>query len=135
MASNISSSSSKTDKALKISNYITQSAQSKSQKACAKYVRIAIQNGLDKPLVGAGIESAKDFGPWLIKNSYTPIDKSYEYAKVGDVVVFQDSQGHPHGHIQIYCADGKWRSDFVQNGFSPYKDGSIPKFTIYEINN
>ena len=83
----------------------------------ARYVRKALQS--------AGYE-------------FTPNPSAYQYAsrgtlaqagfakisnntqpQVGDVVVYDRSSKHPHGHIQIF--DGNdWVSDFRQSSISPY---------------
>lgn len=92
-------------------------ALSRSSGYCARYVRKALQL--------AGYE-------------FTPNPSAYQYAsrgtlsnagfskisndmppQVGDVVVYDGSSKHPHGHIQIF--DGNdWISDFRQNSISPY---------------
>ena len=60
-----------------------------------------------------GIESACDYGPWLEEKGYTSSSKTYDKAKTGDICIFESSDNHDHGHIQVYCDDGKWRSDFT----------------------
>ena len=92
-------------------------ALSRSSGYCARYVRKALQS--------AGYE-------------FTPNPSAYQYAsrgtlaqagftkinnnmapQVGDVVVYNRTSKHPHGHIQIF--DGRdWVSDFRQNSISPY---------------
>ena len=92
-------------------------ALSRSSGYCARYVRKALQS--------AGYE-------------FTPNPSAYQYAsrgtlsnagfakisndvqpQVGDVVVYDRSSKHPHGHIQIF--DGAdWISDFRQSSISPY---------------
>lgn len=94
-------------------------ALSRSSGYCARYVRKALQS--------AGYD-------------FTPNPSAYQYAtrgtlaqagftkisndmapQVGDVVVFDRSSKHPHGHIQIF--DGShWISDFRQNSINPYSD-------------
>ena len=92
-------------------------ARSSSTGYCARYVRKALQS--------AGYE-------------FTPNPSAYQYAsrgtlaqagfakisnneqpQIGDVVVYDRSAKHPHGHIQIF--DGSnWVSDFRQSSISPY---------------
>ncbi len=92
-------------------------ALSSSSGYCARYVRKALQS--------AGYE-------------FTPNPSAYQYAsrgtlasagfakisnhmppQIGDVVVYDRSSKHPHGHIQIF--DGSdWVSDFRQSSISPY---------------
>lgn len=94
-------------------------AHSNSTGRCALYVRKALQ--------AAGYE-------------FTPNPSAYQYAtrgtlanagfvkisnntppQVGDVVVFDRSAKHRHGHIQIF--DGSnWVSDFRQSDINPYSD-------------
>ena len=116
----------------KVGENITVLAGPKSTGKCALFVRQAIQKAKDVNVEPTGIESAKDYGPWLIKQGYKASSKSYTSATTGDVAVMEGSNDHKHGHIQIYCSDKKWRSDFVQKGFYPYADGSQPKYVIYE---
>ena len=94
-------------------------AHSSSTGRCALYVRKALQ--------AAGYE-------------FTPNPSAYQYAtrgtlanagfvkisnntppQIGDVVVFDRSSKHRHGHIQIF--DGSnWVSDFRQSDINPYSD-------------
>jgi hypothetical protein len=119
----------------KISDFITKSSGPTSKGLCSLFVREAIQKALNIKVEPTGINSAKDYGPWLIRNGFKRSDKLYTKANVGDVAVIQSVSGHNHGHIQIYSSDGKWRSDFVQKGFFPYlgENGSYPAYTMYEI--
>lgn len=97
-----------------------QAAHSSSIGRCARYVRKALQ--------AAGY-------------SFTPNASAYQYAtrgtladagfvkvsnntqpQVGDVVVYNRSSKHKHGHIQIF--DGNtWVSDFRQRTINPYGSG------------
>lgn len=97
----------------------SRAAHSSSTGRCALYVRKALQ--------AAGYE-------------FTPNPSAYQYAtrgtlakagfvkisnntppQVGDVVVFDRSAKHRHGHIQIF--DGSnWVSDFRQSDINPYSD-------------
>ncbi|WP_230660408.1 CHAP domain-containing protein [Psychrobacter sp. I-STPA10] len=98
-----------------------QAAHSRSIGRCARYVRKALQ--------AAGYE-------------FTPNASAYQYAtrgtlanagfvkvsnntppQIGDVVVYNRSAKHKHGHIQIF--DGTaWVSDFRQNSINPYSGGN-----------
>jgi hypothetical protein len=95
----------------------SRAAHARSTGRCAQYVRKALQS--------AGYE-------------FTPNPSAYQYAtrgtlakagfvkvsngmapQVGDVVVYDRSSKHRHGHIQIF--DGSsWVSDFRQDDISPY---------------
>ena len=116
----------------KVSEKITETSLSKSSGKCALFVREAIQKAKNITVEPTGIVSAKDYGPWLVKNGYRSSSKSYKEASIGDVAVMDSIGSHKHGHIQIYCSDKKWRSDFVQAGFYPFSDGSQPKYVVYE---
>jgi hypothetical protein len=125
----------------------------KSIGSCAKYVREAIESGLKTkiqlppPRPGNKASSAADYGPYIEKTGFdvifadkNKIPSNYVMQK-GDVVIFQSTDNHPDGHMQIY--NGKyWVSDYKQNtpggikrggnGFFPsqsYKDEN--NFTIY----
>lgn len=92
-------------------------AHSRTIGLCARYVRKALQS--------AGY-------------SFTPNPSAYQYAtrgtlaqagfvkisnnsapQIGDVVVYNRSAKHPHGHIQIFDGNN-WVSDFRQARKSPY---------------
>ncbi|WP_337252098.1 hypothetical protein [Moellerella wisconsensis] len=96
----------------------------------------------------SSIESAKDYGPWLIENGFIPVPgaqaqkESISYSilgqQKGDVVIIEQLKkpNKPesiHGHIALF--DRKhWVSDFVQQrGFYPnqeYRDEGTP-FVLY----
>ncbi|KRW98297.1 hypothetical protein PPERSA_02074 [Pseudocohnilembus persalinus] len=103
---------------------------------CAYFVRYSIQkaiiggNNFD---VSTGILRAKDYGPWLQKMGYQPTKKTYQNASIGDVAVLENTKNHYYGHIAIYCGQGKWVSDFEQNCFYIYKDGTKPPYIIYSL--
>lgn len=94
-------------------------ALSRSSGRCARYVRQALQS--------AGYEFTPNPSAYqyetrgtLAKAGFTKISNDMP-AQVGDVVVFDRSSKHPHGHIQIF--DGSnWISDFRQNSISPYSN-------------
>lgn len=94
-------------------------AHSRTIGLCARYVRKALQS--------AGY-------------SFTPNPSAYQYAtrgtlaqagfvkisnnsapQIGDVVVYNRSAKHPHGHIQIFDGNN-WVSDFRQARKSPYSN-------------
>jgi hypothetical protein len=52
--------------------------------------------------------------------------------KKGDIAVFYAIGKHTSGHVQIYNGS-KWISDFKQNKFYPYADGSEPDYTVYRL--
>ncbi|WP_373226627.1 glycoside hydrolase family 73 protein [Enterobacter cloacae complex sp. ESBL7] len=109
---------------------------------CAHYVKVAlIQGGLSSD--NSEINSAKDYGPWLIENNFKPVLNpatvknggvySISGQQAGDVVVIQAAPNHVHGHMAMF--DGsKWISDFAQDkGFYPaqvYRDNNIA-YTLY----
>jgi uncharacterized FlgJ-related protein len=98
---------------------------------CAHYVKEAISSSRGGTLVlkDSDIESAKDYGPCLIKNGFKVVERTittvfggvYNIAgqQVGDVVVIAAAPDHIHGHMAMF--DGtNWVSDFVQTkGFYP----------------
>lgn len=98
---------------------------------CAHYVKVAlISGGLSAK--NSGINSAKDYGPWLIENDFKPVEGvttinsggvySISGQQAGDVAVIQSVGTHIDGHMTMF--DGtKWVSDFVQDlGFYPGKE-------------
>ena len=92
-------------------------AMSRSSGYCARYVRKALQT--------AGYEFTPNPSAYqyasrgtLANAGFTKISNNTQH-QVGDVVVYNRSSKHPHGHIQIF--DGaNWVSDFRQNSISPY---------------
>lgn len=111
------------DKAAKAADFVTQSASSKSQGACAKFVRTGLQK--------AGYQfqqqpSAYQYATNGIMESmgFSQISPKDPHAK-GDVAVIGESSKHKHGHIQIWNGQ-TWVSDFVQNPnkLGPYSGGT-----------
>jgi len=92
-------------------------------------------------LAAAGIDTADrpqsgdagDYGPFLLRHGAKTVSPDSYNPQVGDVVVFDKTSQHPFGHIEMY--DGhQWVSDFMQHGFSPYRNSSAtPSFTIYRL--
>jgi hypothetical protein len=83
----------------------------------------------DRPRSG----DAGDYGPFLLRHGAQTVPQDSYVPQVGDVVVFDKTEQHPYGHIEMY--DGhQWVSDFMQHSFSPYRDAaSTPHFTIYRL--
>ena len=108
-------------------------AKFESSGQCAKYVREAIQKAKRKELKPAGINSAKDFGPFLQSEGYTLTNKNFDSAKPGSIAIFEGNVQHPHGHIQILGNNNVWISDFVQRRSIPWKSNeNVPPYKIYE---
>lgn len=115
---------------------------------CAHYVKLAlIQGGLSSR--NSGINSAKDYGPWLLENNFQVVDDavavhagnvySISGQQTGDVVIIQAAPGHSDGHMAMFNGT-KWVSDFVQEkGFYPgqaYRNNNIAyKLYRYSDNN
>ena len=84
---------------------------------------------VDRPTSG----DAGDYGPFLLRHGAQVIpQRSYE-PKAGDIAVFDRTDEHPAGHIQVF--DGRhWVSDYVQHSFSPYRhQDSTPPVTVYRL--
>lgn len=109
---------------------------------CARYVKKALIAGRAS-VKNSAIESAKNYGPWLIENNFKVVDNTTTVSsggvftisgqQTGDVVVIQAAPHHVHGHMAMF--NGKhWVSDFVQEkGFYPaqiYRDNKIA-YTLY----
>ena len=104
---------------------------------CARYVKKALIAG-GVSVKNSGIESAKNYGPWLIENNFKVVDNvttvrsdgvfTISDQQTGDVVVIQAAPHHLHGHIAMFNGT-HWVSDFVQErGFYPaqvYRDQNI----------
>ena len=109
---------------------------------CARYVKKALIAG-GASAKNSGIESAKNYGPWLLENNFKVVGNATTVCtggvftisgqQVGDVVVIQAAPHHVHGHMAMFNGT-HWVSDFVQErGFYPaqiYRDQNIP-YTLY----
>lgn len=109
---------------------------------CARYVKKALIAG-GASVKNSGIESAKDYGPWLLENGFKVVDNATTVRsggvftisgqQVGDVVVIQAAPHHVHGHMAMFNGT-HWVSDFIQEkGFYPaqiYRDQNIP-YALY----
>ena len=105
---------------------------------CARYVKKALIAG-GASVKNSEIESAKNYGPWLIENNFKVVDNATTVSsggvftisgqQTGDVVVIQAAPHHVHGHMAMFNGT-HWVSDFVQEkGFYPaqiYRDQNIP---------
>lgn len=128
-------------------SYINSHAEPSSLGKCAAYVRRAVEAGgvkirIPPPRIG-NAASACDYGPSFESVGFKPV---YVYTgtgltdtaiipgqQIGDVVVIQPIEGHPHGHIALFNGTN-WVSDFVQfRGFYPgqqYRNVK-PAYTLY----
>ncbi|PXH88173.1 hypothetical protein DMQ72_26805 [Klebsiella quasipneumoniae] len=109
---------------------------------CARYVKKALIAG-GASAKNSGIESAKNYGPWLLENNFKIVDSATTVRtggvftisgqQAGDVVVIQAAPHHVHGHMAMFNGT-HWVSDFVQErGFYPaqiYRDQNI-RYTLY----
>jgi hypothetical protein len=100
---------------------------------CAAALRQAMQAaGIeteDRPSSGV----AGDYGPFLLRHGAQVVETDSYEPHVGDIAVFDKSGDHPAGHIQVFNGQ-HWVSDFVQQGFSPYRDqASTPPVTVYRL--
>lgn len=104
-----------------------------SEHRCAASVRQAMEaagiSTSDRP--GSG--DAGDYGPFLLRHGAHVVDPASYEPHAGDIAVFEKTEDHPAGHVQVY--DGhQWVSDFVQHTFSPYRDQvSTPPVTVYRM--
>ena len=114
-------------------SWIDSHAHLHSTHRCAASVRQALQAaGIpteDRPSSG----DAGDYGPFLLRHGAQVIGLGSYEPKAGDIAVFDRTDDHPAGHIQVF--DGRhWVSDFVQHTFSPYRDQeSTPPVTVYRL--
>jgi hypothetical protein len=117
----------------KLSEWMDAHALTRSSHHCAMYCRMGLEaaglNTADRPQSG----DAGDYGPFLMRHGAQVVPPGSYTPQVGDVVVFDKTDQHPYGHIEMY--DGShWVSDFKQHSISPYRDaGTTPPFTIYRL--
>jgi len=90
----------------KIGKMAKDNANAHSSGGCALYVRRAIQGGLELADTPSGHQHAKDFGPFLTKCGYYPVNANGNFQN-GDVAIFGSCGTHSSGHLQIYY-DGGW---------------------------
>ncbi len=103
----------------KVASYARDNAEPRSVGRCARYVANA--------LVKAGFKFVRQGSAWMYwKNGileqmgFKPMPQGTK-PQIGDIMVFDRSPAHKHGHIQIF--DGSnWVSDFVQRSWTPYKN-------------
>lgn len=111
-----------------IATYVTTHAEKGSLGLCARYCRLAFEAG--------GVNTsghptdAKDYGPLLLRDGALQLDPTGYVAQLTDVVVFDGSAAHPHGHIAIFNGT-QWVSDFVQRNMCPYV--VAPPFHLYRF--
>lgn len=120
---------------LRATEFVREAALAESSKECAKYCRRAIQLAKGIPVEPTGINSAKDFGAWLEQQGYQRKgEQGLGAVRPGNVIIIGGSKNHVHGHMAIYCPDGLWRSDFVQDSYNPYGDLSAQEleYALYE---
>jgi CHAP domain len=102
-------------------NWMLTHARHTSQGQCAKYVRQGLEaGGADISAGPDGYPNAKDYGPQLLNNDFTPVNPTDYTPQPGDTVVFQPYPGdsNSYGHIQMWNGNN-WVSDFNQKGFFP----------------
>lgn len=115
-------------------NYLNEHAYPQYSKAtcgnCARAVRLAVEAGGVNTDLRPSSFSAKDYGPYLEKWGFRPVNGSPER---GDVRVMQNYPGgSPHGHMDMYNGE-RWVSDYMQNGLWPgpgYREHK-PIYQIY----
>jgi hypothetical protein len=112
-------------------DWIDSHAQLHSTHRCAASVRQAME--------AAGIPTsghpgyAGDYGPFLQRHGAQAVDPASYTPQAGDIAVFDKSADHPFGHVQVFNGQ-HWVSDFVQQGFSPYRDpATTPPVTVYRM--
>ena len=102
----------------KAAAYARKKALSDSAGYCAKYVRLALQQGGGYKFTGWPVAAADYANGMMSLMGMVQIDHNAP-RQVGDVIVVNKSARHPYGHIQIF--DGRnWISDFIQNKWNVY---------------
>lgn len=121
-------------------SYITAHACSSSTGLCAGMVRCALEAGGLNTDGRPG--SACDYDTWLQSRNFIVVGTKQSgtlenyVPQEGDIVVFESTTGHSHGHIAMFCGSG-WYSDFKQNSMfvsSAYQQEDV-EYTILRFNN
>lgn len=102
---------------------------------CAKYVRIALQQGGGYRFDGQASAFQYHTNNTLSKSrpQFSQIDIKTP-VQIGDVMVIDKIPGHIHGHIQIW--DGRaWISDFIQSGGGPVYGKKSRGVALYRDSN
>ncbi|WP_228372301.1 hypothetical protein [Chryseobacterium gregarium] len=116
-------------------NYINKNALAKSEGACAKYVRKAINAGGIANIFGHATEYYDT--DKLVKYGFTKVgtDINSITLKKGDIAAFGSVKGHPYGHVAMWNGT-QWVSDFKQKSFWVANQYSTDKkYAIYRWNN
>jgi hypothetical protein len=117
----------------RLAGWLDAHALAHSSSRCAMFCRHGLEaagvDTKDRPHSG----DAGNYGPFLLRHGAHIVPLDGYTPKVGDTVVFDKTELHPHGHIEMY--DGRqWVSDFAQHSFSPYRaPAGTPAFTIYRL--
>jgi hypothetical protein len=117
----------------RLADWLDAHALDHSSSRCAMFCRQGLEaagvDTKDRPHSG----DAGDYGPFLLRHGAHIVPLDGYTPRAGDTVVFDKTELHPHGHIEMY--DGRqWVSDFTQHSFSPYRDpAGTPPFTIYRL--
>jgi len=111
--------------------YIINNAEPKSLGKCAKYVRLAINEGGISNIYGHATEYyATDK---LVKYGFSKIGTDLDSIRLekGDIVAFGSVKGHKYGHIAMWTGT-QWVSDFKQKSFWVANQYSVDKkYAIY----
>jgi predicted chitinase len=111
--------------------YIIDNAEPKSLGKCAKYVRLAINEGGISNIYGHATEYYDT--DKLVKYGFTKIGTNLDsiQLKKGDIAAFGSVKGHKYGHIAMWTGT-QWVSDFKQKSFWVANQYSIEKkYAIY----
>lgn len=99
----------------KFCEYLIANKEPQSIGYCARCVRLALQAAGFK----AVFYPASAYGYTEVLRPYCVILPHANYkAMLGDIIVWNRSDKHPHGHIQAYTSIG-WVSDFKQSTYTP----------------
>ncbi len=111
--------------------YIINNAEPKSLGKCAKYVRLAINEGGISNIYGHATEYYDT--DKLVKYGFTKIGTNLDSIQLekGDIAAFGSVKGHKYGHIAMWTGS-QWVSDFKQKSFWVANQYSIEKkYAIY----
>jgi hypothetical protein len=116
-------------------NFLNEHAYPKYDKNTCGYCARAIRKALEAGGLNTANRpnSAKDYGPLLLRLGFQTISSTNYTPLKGDIRVFQSYPGGGvHGHINMYNGN-QWISDFRENGFWPgpgYREYK-PSFGIF----
>lgn len=110
-----------------LSRATPQFIKGKNGKYCARYVRLAMEDGGLTPPWGMlkAAQNACGYVQILPANGWVEIPQN-QAGQPGDVLVIDSYTQHPKGHIAMCAGNGKWAADYVHRAGNIYGLADTP---------